>query len=232
VTVADASGTAGGGASAPRRRPHRRRRVVNWKPSRSTSIFLGLLPFLIIVIVYAVASADRLAINPQDRLLPSLGSMWDAFRTYAFTPDVRSGDYLLWSDTLASLKRLVTALVISAGLAISLGISIGFLPMVRAGLAPFVAAISLIPPLAVLPILFLLLGLGDTAKIALIVIGMRRSWCAASPNRSARSRKSRSSRPKPLALRPGRWSPASPCRRQCRISSRRFASRSGRHGSS
>src|SRR5262249_37513653 len=106
----DASRTAGEGPSTPRRRPRRRLRVVNWKPSRSTAIFLGLLPFILIIIVYAVASADRLAVNPQDRLLPSLGSMWDAFRTYAFTPDQRSGDYLLWTDTLASLKRLVTAL--------------------------------------------------------------------------------------------------------------------------
>lgn len=98
--------------------------------------------------------------------------MWSTFQTYAFKPDVRTGDLLLWTDTFSSLKRLFLGLGISALLALTLGIAIGFLPMVRAGLAPFVAAISLIPPIAVLPILFLLLGLDDTAKVALIVIGI------------------------------------------------------------
>jgi NitT/TauT family transport system permease protein len=43
---------------------------------------------------------------------------------------------------------------------------------VRAALAPFVGAVAMIPPLAVLPILFILLGLGEVAKITLITIGI------------------------------------------------------------
>jgi NitT/TauT family transport system permease protein len=35
-----------------------------------------------------------------------------------------------------------------------------------------VAAIAVVPPIAVLPILFIVFGLGETAKIALIVIGI------------------------------------------------------------
>jgi NitT/TauT family transport system permease protein len=172
ATGSGSSDIAGAAPREPRRRARHRTRIVNRKPSRSAAIFLGLLPFLIVVVIYAVASADRLADNPQDRLLPSLAQMWETFRTYAFTPDQRTGDYLLWTDTYSSLKRLFLGLIIAGVLALTLGISIGFLPMVRAGLGPFVAAISLIPPLAVLPILFLLLGLGDTAKVALIVIGI------------------------------------------------------------
>jgi NitT/TauT family transport system permease protein len=42
----------------------------------------------------------------------------------------------------------------------------------RASLAPFVAAVSLIPPLAILPILFIVVGLGEVAKVTLIVIGV------------------------------------------------------------
>jgi NitT/TauT family transport system permease protein len=53
-----------------------------------------------------------------------------------------------------------------------LGLAIGVLPYLRAALAPFVAAISLIPPLAVLPILFIVVGLGEMAKITLIIIGV------------------------------------------------------------
>jgi NitT/TauT family transport system permease protein len=43
---------------------------------------------------------------------------------------------------------------------------------VRALLAPFVAVVSMVPPLALLPVLFIVLGLGETSKIALIVIGV------------------------------------------------------------
>jgi NitT/TauT family transport system permease protein len=46
------------------------------------------------------------------------------------------------------------------------------LPYLRAAIAPFIAALSLIPPLAVLPILFIVAGLGEAAKITLIIIGV------------------------------------------------------------
>jgi NitT/TauT family transport system permease protein len=78
----------------------------------------------------------------------------------------------LWTDTGASLSRLAVALAISAGLGLALGLAIGVLPYLRAAIAPFIAALSLIPPLAVLPILFIVAGLGETAKITLIVIGV------------------------------------------------------------
>ncbi len=47
----------------------------------------------------------------------------------------------------------------------------GFIPRARTGFAPFVAAISLIPPITILPILFIVFGLGETSKVMLIVIG-------------------------------------------------------------
>ena len=46
------------------------------------------------------------------------------------------------------------------------------LPYARSLLAPFVAFVSMVPPLALLPILFIVLGLGEAAKITLIVIGV------------------------------------------------------------
>ena len=49
---------------------------------------------------------------------------------------------------------------------------IGLLPVARALLASFVSAISMVPPLALLPILFIALGLGETSKVTLIAIGI------------------------------------------------------------
>ncbi len=62
-------------------------------------------------------------------------------------------------------------MAVSTLLAISLGIAIGFIPHIRSGLAPYLATFSLIPPITILPILFITFGLGELAKIALIVIG-------------------------------------------------------------
>ena len=76
---------------------------------------------------------------------------------------------MLFSDTLISLKRLVSALGLSVLTALVFGIAAGFIPWVRATLLPFVAAFSLIPPITVLPILFILVGLDEASKIALIV---------------------------------------------------------------
>jgi NitT/TauT family transport system permease protein len=70
------------------------------------------------------------------------------------------------------LERLGIALAISAAIGLALGIALGVIPYVRATLASMVAALAMIPPLAVLPILFIVAGLGETSKIALIVIGV------------------------------------------------------------
>ncbi|MEO1305651.1 MAG: ABC transporter permease subunit, partial [Pseudomonadota bacterium] len=61
---------------------------------------------------------------------------------------------------------------ISALSALFVGLFIGVLPPIRATFGPLVTSIAVIPPLALLPILFIAFGLGDTAKVALIVIGI------------------------------------------------------------
>ena len=46
------------------------------------------------------------------------------------------------------------------------------MPLARALLGPVIAVIAVIPPIAVLPILFIVLGLDEASKIALIAIGI------------------------------------------------------------
>lgn len=147
-------------------------RLLNQHTGRTGTLVLGVLPFLLIVAAYLVGSDLRLAANPNDKLLPSFASFGAAIQQIAFEPDARSGDILLWKDTASSLQRLLTGILISAALALAAGILIGVIPRVRAALAPLVAVLSLIPPLAILPILFIVFGLGEVSKIVLIVIGI------------------------------------------------------------
>src|SRR5450432_352176 len=148
------------------------RRLVNQNPNRAQALLLSLLPFVLVIAAYLFYSNTRLTANPGDKLLPSPATLAHTIHQYAFDEDERSGDILLWTDTAASLERILAALCISAVLGVSLGLAIGVIPYVRATLAPFIAVLSMIPPLAILPILFIVAGLGELAKVLLIIIGV------------------------------------------------------------
>ncbi len=147
-------------------------RWINRRPGRLLAFGLAALPFALALLGYVVASDIRRAANPQDRLLPAPAQIVETARSLAFEPDRRSGEVLLWVDTGASLRRLAIGAGIAAGLGLGFGLTIGLLPGVGAGLAPFVAVVSLIPPLAILPVLFIVFGLGEVSKVALIVLGI------------------------------------------------------------
>ncbi len=148
------------------------KRLLNRQPDRAGKIALGLLPLVLLVLAYWLASDARLAENPNDKLMPAFGSFVDAIERLAFEPNKRSGEYLFWNDTAASLKRIALGVSLSALIGLVFGIVIGLLPLVRAGLSPLVTVLSLIPPMAILPILFIVFGLGELSKVMLIVIGI------------------------------------------------------------
>jgi NitT/TauT family transport system permease protein len=147
-------------------------RIINQNPSKPVRWMLGLLPFIVLFFIYIAASQHRLAENPNDKLLPDLGKMGTAIERLALEPSKRTGEYLFWQDTASSLQRLAMGVGISALLGLIVGLLNGAIPMVRANLSPLVTAISLIPPMAILPILFIIFGLGEVSKVVLIVIGI------------------------------------------------------------
>ena len=142
------------------------------RPSVKWSWGLAALPFVLLVAVYLSASNARLEENPQDKLLPSLVQMKDAAVRMAFTEDRRTGDYLLWTDTLSSLKRLGIGVGLAAVVGLLLGLNLGIYRGFRALANPFVTFFSMIPPLAILPILFISFGVGELGKVMLIFIGV------------------------------------------------------------
>ncbi len=148
------------------------RRLINQRPRRVSALALGALPFILIIIAYLLASDIRLEANPNDKLLPALGSIGEAIQQFALEENRRTGQVQLWADTAASLKRLLLALGISALIGLLFGVVTGVIPYVRSTLAPFIAALSMIPPLAILPILFIVFGLGELSKIVLITFGI------------------------------------------------------------
>lgn len=146
-------------------------RLINISPGRVLAVFLALLPFVAVLIAYSIGSEIRLSANPQDKLLPAPSTILDTAVRLTTEGDRRTGRILFWHDTWASLKRLGLGIGISATLGLIFGLAIGLLPMMRSFLAQFVAVLSMIPPLALLPILFIVFGLGELSKVVLIVIG-------------------------------------------------------------
>jgi NitT/TauT family transport system permease protein len=147
-------------------------RWVNVRPNRRGSILLGALPPLLVLILYLFAAAARHAANPADKILPTPGAMVAAMHGLLVDTDPLSGHLIFWADTLASLERLGFALGICTLSALLVGMVLGVLPAARATFGGLVTTIAVIPPIALLPILFIVFGLGETAKVALIVVGI------------------------------------------------------------
>lgn len=148
------------------------RRLLNARPRGGARLLLGFLPIAALILLYLVAAQARHAENPRDKILPTPAAMAQSIEVMAFTVDPRTGEIPLVADTKASLTRLGIAIGAAALTTLVLGLGIGLLPYVRAGLGPLVATISVIPPIAVLPILFIVFGLGETSKIVLIFVGV------------------------------------------------------------
>jgi NitT/TauT family transport system permease protein len=147
-------------------------RVVNIKPRRGARLLIGAVPIVLLLIVYAIVSAARAEANPNDKVFPTFAAMAQAVVQLVAERDPRTGEITAWSDTIASLWRLGLGVGIATASTLLIGLALGVVPLVRAALGPLIAVIAVIPPIAVLPILFIAMGLGEASKIALIAIGI------------------------------------------------------------
>ena len=132
-------------------------------------IGLGTLPFLVIIVCYLMASEGRLSENPADKVFPSPNQMLSQVGKLVFGNEKQAA--VLLQDTKASLTRLTIGVSLSAFAALSIGILMGALPSIRATLLPFVTFFSIVPPIALMPIILILVGVGEVGKVFLIFIG-------------------------------------------------------------
>lgn len=148
------------------------KKLINQAPNQTLKVFLGILPFALLIVLYMVSSDARLEVNPNDKLLPSFSQISDGLSRMALEPSKRTGDYLFWQDTASSLTRLGIGVLVAAVIGLIVGMVTGALPLFSAWLSPLLTVVSLIPPLAILPILFIVFGLGEVSKVVLIAIGI------------------------------------------------------------
>lgn len=72
----------------------------------------------------------------------------------------------------SSLVRLVAGFAIGALAGISVGVAVGFWSLAEAVGTPVIAATFPIPKIALLPLLILWLGIGESSKVAVIALGV------------------------------------------------------------
>lgn len=75
-----------------------------------------------------------------------------------------------FSDLAASLQRVLLGFFIGAGLAIPLGFAMGWYWQVRAVIEPWTQFFRTIPPLAIIPVAIILMGIGEVPKVFVITL--------------------------------------------------------------
>ncbi|MET4901208.1 ABC transporter permease [Paenarthrobacter sp. CC6] len=77
---------------------------------------------------------------------------------------------VLPSDLGASLARVLTGFVLGTILAIPVGFLMGWYPLIRAAAEPYVQFFRTVPPLAIIPLAIVIMGIDETPKIFVIFL--------------------------------------------------------------
>ena len=99
-----------------------------------------------------------------------LPAPWDVLAALAYL-GWHEGQSMLLTATLWSVGRLLVAGALVIAIGIPVGIAMGAAPRVNAILSPLVDPFRSAPVVALLPILVMWLGIGETMKIAFLFIG-------------------------------------------------------------
>lgn len=116
---------------------------------------LFIIPIFIFLLVWEGISRAEL-VNP--RLFPPPSIVWKALCEW-----INSGE--LWLDIKASIGRMVIGLCLGGGLGILIGMLTGRIQIVSLAFNPLLQLFRPLPPVAIIPLVIVWLGIGDTAKV-------------------------------------------------------------------
>jgi NitT/TauT family transport system permease protein len=133
---------------------------IGWPLDTRWRVLLGAAGILIVFVAWAVAAARM----SEGALLPTPAATWAAFGR------LRSNGALT-SDVWASTHRILIGYGISVAIGMVLGIAIGSFSSVESFFEAPIGFLRYIPASALTPVFLLWLGIGESPKIWLIVIG-------------------------------------------------------------
>jgi NitT/TauT family transport system permease protein len=153
-----------GASDAPVFRPPGRKFLaLRHEPSRINAVILGLIGAAIFVGVWEAGHY----LTPEEgrKFLPSVEEV-----LYALVDLFREQDFL--TDVIASCIRIFVSFFAAAAVAIPLGVLMGCFGNLRALLNPTLSGWRYLPAASFMPLLLVWFGPDDTAKLALLFIGV------------------------------------------------------------
>lgn len=129
---------------------------------RWLGFLLALLGPVVILGIWELLARSE-AINPL--FFPPPSSLQDTAREL-----IESGR--LWDDLRVSLMRIGVGFAIAAVPGVLLGLVMGLWWPLRAFLSPIAAAFFAVPKIAILPLVIIIFGIGETSKIAMVAISV------------------------------------------------------------
>lgn len=134
-------------------RPSRRERVLEVASLLSPLLILALWEFL-----SRSGAIDARFFPPPSAII---GTFWEQLASGA-----------LFRHVSATLSRVVIGFAMGVVPGVILGLTLGLFRPVRMVVAPIIAALYPVPKIAILPLVLLIFGLGDTSKHVIIAIGV------------------------------------------------------------
>lgn len=122
---------------------------------------LAIVSITAFILLWWGASASGL-VNPI--LLPTPVEVFERFLAL-------SADGTLAGHVAASLWRVISGFLLAFAIAVPIGVAMGMMPIVRGLIDPLIEVIRPIPPIAVIPLVMLWLGIGEISKMVVIAFG-------------------------------------------------------------
>lgn len=135
------------------------------------SLLWPLLPLIVCCLIYGFALHQRRAANPNDKLLPTPSEIFAAAK-YSATEDEFTYEIPLIADLKASLSLFAWGYVSAVAASLLAGLAIGYWARFNAAFDPWLKALSYIPPMSLLALIFLSFGIGTLAKSFLIFLAV------------------------------------------------------------
>ena len=123
----------------------------------ASAIFSLVFPLLMWFLVAKFSGVDSIFLPSPSDVLGAIKNLWS--KGYLFT------------DTKFSFLRVTAGFILSAIVAIPVGILMGTFASIRALLEPIIGIVRYMPAPAFIPLLIIYLGIDEAPKIALIFIG-------------------------------------------------------------
>ncbi len=129
---------------------------------RAAELALTIAAPVVLLTIWEILSRTR-TIDPL--FWPPPSSLWETVRTLFVEKD-------LLGDIRISLMRILGGFVIGTIPGIALGLAMGLFWPVRVFFMPLAAAIYAVPKIAVLPLVIIIFGIGETSKLMIVAVSI------------------------------------------------------------